>query len=287
MTGELKGNLNPYIGRIGSERIAENFAKSYQYKENNRLKEASQGFEALFIQIMLRAMRNTVPKSSFSQKGLDYDIFMGMFDEEISKRISERNSIGLSRLIYNEIENNLNRKNSIPIRREKSPMKLNPETKPMPLNREDKDIKFKKIDSMYEKINKFEPIVEKAAKKYNLEPSLIKAVIAQESGGNNYAISSSGAKGLMQLKDKTAEELGVRQIFDPEENIFGGTAYLTKMLERNNGDLKLALASYNAGPGNVRKYGGIPPFKETNNYIIKVLNYFEMFMQKDAGLKLT
>ena len=89
----------------------------------------------------------------------------------------------------------------------------------------------------------------------------------------------------MQLKDGTARELGVKQVFDPEENILGGTAYLMKMLESHNKDLKLALASYNAGPGNVRRYGGIPPFKETNNYITKVLNYFEMFRQKDAELK--
>ena len=283
---ELKGNLNPYLGRIGLKEIADNFSQNYQHKENNKLEEASQGFEALFIQILFRAMRNTVPKSNFSQRGLDYDIFMGMFDEEISKRIAKRDSIGLSRVIYNTIEKDLHRKNSIPIRREKYPIELKPETKPMPLNREDNDIIYKRLNSLYEEVNRFEPIIEKAAEKYNIEPSLIKAVIAKESGGKHYAISSSGAKGLMQLKDKTAEELGIKQIFDPEENIFGGTAYLKKMLERHNGNLMLALASYNAGPGNVGKYGGIPPFKETNDYIMRVLKFFEIFRQKDAELKL-
>ena len=116
---------------------------------------------------------------------------------------------------------------------------------------------------------------------------MIKAVIAQESSGKKDAVSSSGAKGLMQLKEITAREMGVRQIFNPEENILGGTGYLKKMLERNSGDLKLALASYNAGPGNVEKYGGIPPFKETNDYIYKVLKYFKIFKQRDDGLKVT
>ncbi len=287
MSIDLKGNLNPYLGRIESSKIAENFAKNHQTNENEELKKAAQSFEALFVQILLKSMRKTVPKSTLSQSGLDYDIYMSMFDEQISKKIAERNTIGLSKLIYNEVEKKLHKENSIPIKRNVTPMKLKPEKKPIPLNNEQTIKGLNNIDSLLNKINEYDDIIEKAAEKYDLEPSLIKAVIAKESSGNHKAVSDSGAKGLMQLKDETAKEVGVSKIFNPIENIFGGTAYLKRMIEEHNGDLKLALASYNAGPGTVRKYGGIPPFAETKNYVKKVLNYFELFRRKDNELKST
>lgn len=116
----------------------------------------------------------------------------------------------------------------------------------------------------------YDDIIEDAAKLYELDPRMIRAVMETESGFNAMAVSPVGALGLMQLMPAVAAELGVSDPLDPRQNIMGGSRYLRQLLDAHRGNVRLALASYNAGPGNVAKYGAIPPFKETQNYVKKV-----------------
>ncbi len=117
-------------------------------------------------------------------------------------------------------------------------------------------------------------LVKNISAKYGIDEKLVNAVIKQESGFNIKAKSKAGAMGLMQLMPATARSLGVKDPFNPVQNIEGGVKYLSNMMNRYNGNIILALAAYNAGPGAVDKYSGVPPYKETQNYVKSILaNY--------------
>lgn len=121
----------------------------------------------------------------------------------------------------------------------------------------------------------FELLIQEAAELHDLDADLIRAVVKMESAFDPTVVSPAGARGLMQLTPAAAKEMGVVDAFDPRENIMGGAKYLKQLLDANRGDVSLALASYNAGLGNVRRYKGIPPFKETRNYVRKITDMLD------------
>ena len=126
---------------------------------------------------------------------------------------------------------------------------------------------------------RFSPMVEDAARAHGVDPRLIAAVARRESAWNENAVSHVGAGGLMQLMPATARFLGVTDVFDARQNIFGGTRYLRTLLDAFDGDLDLTLAAYNAGPGAVQKYKGIPPYRETRAYVKAVRATYESSLQ--------
>lgn len=117
-------------------------------------------------------------------------------------------------------------------------------------------------------------IFDEASSKYGVDAKFLKAIAKCESDFSTECTSHSGAMGIMQLMPQTAASLGVTNAYDPYQNIMGGARYISEKLAQYNGDKSLALAAYNAGSGNVAKYGGIPPFKETRNYVAKVMAYY-------------
>ncbi|HEX7765251.1 MAG TPA: lytic transglycosylase domain-containing protein [Nitrospira sp.] len=129
-----------------------------------------------------------------------------------------------------------------------------------------------------------EPMISRYSRQQQLHPALIRAVIKAESGFDPMAVSRAGAIGLMQLMPQTAVRLEVRDLYDPEDNIGGGTKYLRQLLDRFRGNLPLALAAYNAGEHAVDRYRGLPPIDETRQYVRKVIRYYRTFLIKDGAM---
>lgn len=127
---------------------------------------------------------------------------------------------------------------------------------------------------------RYDAYIREAAELYRIPEALIRAVIQVESNFDPRAISPANARGLMQMLPSTAERMMVTDIFDPRQNIFGGTRYLRVLANTFNGNLQLTVAAYNAGEGAVARYGGIPPYKETQNYVVKVLELYERYRRR-------
>jgi Rod binding domain-containing protein len=237
---------------------------------SQKAKEAAKAFETLFASMMLRSMRNTIPQqeNDFIPNGLGEKIYTEMLDEQYGSLLSKNGNLGLANLILKQINGEAGSASALNMLRglqqssSSSPWMMDKAFIPSKLS----------IDpqSLQNSIAQWQPYIQEAAQKFGVDTNLIAAVIAQESAGNPSAVSSKGAKGLMQLMDSTAKDLGVSQVFHPRQNILGGAKYLKQLLDKYNGNEALALASYNAGAAAIDKYNGIPPYQETQRYVENV-----------------
>lgn len=127
--------------------------------------------------------------------------------------------------------------------------------------------------------SRYDHLIAEASRRYGVNESLLKAIIKAESDFNPRAVSKKGAKGLMQLMPENIRAFRLTDPFDPRENIMGGTRYFKRMINRFGGELSLAIAAYNAGPEKVDQYRGVPPYKETENFVKRVLKYYRVFQK--------
>ncbi len=152
------------------------------------------------------------------------------------------------------------------------------------------DARYRRLDLSSRRLHpmiserELEPVITRFSRQHQLHPALIRAVIKAESDFDPHAVSRAGAIGLMQLMPQTAVRMDVRDLYDPEDNIGGGTKYLRQLLDRFRGNLPLALAAYNAGEHVVDRYRTLPPIDETRQYVRKVLRYYRTFLIRDSQL---
>jgi len=254
------------------------------------LKKAAEQFEGVFLNSMMKAMRATVPENELFNSAGPTKFYQQMLDSEMASAMSTGSSrVGIADLIVRQFETaghpeNADGPRAVP--------QSAPVSAPMALERyrgmgevtgevaQRLRLRAQAAEAgaaVADTLSRFESEIHASAVRSGVDPALVLAVVMQESGGDPLALSHKGATGLMQLMPATAKELGVQDATSPSQNIAGGSRYLSEMLRRYDGDLELALAAYNAGPGNVDRAGGaVPPFSETRNYVRKVQ---EMYRQ--------
>jgi soluble lytic murein transglycosylase-like protein len=256
---------NPHKHLSGTTAPGQNMSDS----EKTKLAGAAKEFESLLTSLMLKSMNETAG-GMFGSEGFGGDYFDSIFESEIASQISRGSKgFGIAESIYRKVTGE--ELDPTMIAERFGVMGKLPEVK---INNPENNLPFLTPSSKsVNRVDSYEKYIDEASDKYGIDKNIIKSVILTESAGNAKAVSHAKAKGLMQLMDGTAKDMGVKNSFDPRDNIMGGTKYLSTLLEKYDGDLKLSLAAYNAGPGNVEKYEGIPPFDETKTYVTRVLGY--------------
>jgi len=242
----------------------------YSPEEKKKLAKVSKEFESILTNMMLKSMTKTTD-GLFGKDNYGGDVLDVLFETEIANYITESKGMGVADQIYRSITGE-KLANSAIRSREKL---LNPNISNNKELKPDKENISKNRNNAFNRVEKYNDLISDAARKFNVDQQLIKSVILTESAGKANAKSRANAKGLMQLMDSTSTDMGVNNPWDPKDNIYGGTKYLSKLIKDFDGNIDLTLAAYNAGPGNVKKYNGVPPFKETQNYIKRVNNYLK------------
>ena len=241
--------------------------------EDEDLKKVSRELESVFVKLLLDTMDKTVPKEGIIGNSPAMETWKGLFYEKLAVKVSEQGSIGLADMIYRQLSKHLDRHREVPPARSDS---AGGETAGKNIQQIDTGKIEPPAPASAEEnpggtaLDRFRDLIENACIKHGLDPTLVAAVIMQESSGNPQAVSPAGAGGLMQLMPQTADSLGVQNVFDPEENIEAGTRHLKQLLESFGWDETLALAAYNAGVKAVKRYNGVPPYPETRNYVQRV-----------------
>lgn len=264
--------------KINNQKHFPEISSRFSPEEKTKLAKAVKEFEGLLTSMMLKSMNETTEGMFGSENSLGGGVFDTVFQNEIASYMTKSHSLGVADLMYKKLTGEpLNSIMPLPHKTEN----ILPEPEMLD------NIKITKPEAnipsvppsskSISRLDKYENYISEAAEAFGVDKNIIKSVILAESAANEKAVSVSKAKGLMQLLESTARSVGVRNIWDPRENIIGGTKYLSGLLRQYNGDLKLALAAYNAGPGNVDKYNGVPPFRETKSYITRVMGYLNHF----------
>lgn len=280
--GEVQLKITNELKHFRNTPVVNN-SKGYSDSEKQKIAGASKDFESMLTGLMLKSMTSSV-NGFFGEESYGGDYFDSIFTMELASKISSGSNMGLAEQIYQKVTgekwNNdllqdsvnkssgdfqINKKDSKTFQEiinKKPSIEVNP---------------IKPSESSLNRLKKFDGVIENFSERFGINKNLIRSVILAESAGQPNALSKANAKGLMQLMDPTAKEMGVKNSFDPTDNIYGGTKYLNHLLKKYGGNVELSLAAYNAGPGNVEKYNGVPPFEETKNYVTRVLGYYNYF----------
>jgi len=250
-----------------------------QQDSSLRNQAVAREFEALFIQTMMQSMRKTVGDNELIPQSFGEKIYTDILDTEYAGMMANTANFGLANLILKQIEQTGGDSGSINGLRGLGSQPWLMDNRFIPSFNNNPA----SLDQLRKQVSAWKDHVDEASKTWDVDSSLISAVIAAESAGNQYAVSRAGAKGLMQLMDGTAAMLGTGNVFNARQNIMSGTQYLRTLLDRYDNNEKLALASYNAGPGAVDKYNGVPPYRETVDYVNKVARFKKLFEQTADG----